>query len=130
MLCVHHALPHISPRGSITLFSGTVTQKPLPGATMFAAVGAATEAAGRIWALELAPLRVNTVVPGVIETPAWEALLGSPEAARAQLDAIAESLPVKRVGTADDIAKAVAFLIDNDFVNGASLVVDGGHRLV
>lgn len=130
MLCVHHALPHISERGSITLFSGTVTQKPLPGATMFAAVGAATEAAGRIWALELAPIRVNTIVPGVIETPAWEGLLGSADAAKTQLDAIAESLPVKRVGTPEDIAKAVAFVIDNGFVDGVSLVVDGGHRLV
>ncbi len=130
MLCVHHALPHLSERGSITLFSGTVTQKPLPGATMFAAVGAATEAAGRIWALELAPIRVNTVVPGVIETPIWEGLLGGADAARAQLEAIGQSLPVKRVGTPEDIAKAVAFVIDNGFVNGVSLVVDGGHRLV
>jgi len=130
MLCVHHALPHLSEHGSITLFSGTVTQKPLPGATMFAAVGAATEAAGRIWALELAPIRVNTVVPGVIATPAWEGLLGSADAARAQLEAIGQSLPVKRVGTPEDIAKAVAFVIDNGFVNGVSLVVDGGHRLV
>ncbi len=130
MLCVHHALPHIGERGSITLFSGTVTQKPLPGATMFAAVGAATEAAARIWAFELAPIRVNTVVPGVIATPVWDALVGGAEAARAQLDAIASTLPVRRVGTADDIAKAVGFLIDNGFVNGISLVVDGGHRLV
>ncbi len=130
MLCVHHALPHIGARGSITLFSGTVTQKPLPGATMFAAVGGATEAAARIWAYELAPVRVNTVVPGVIATPVWETLTGSAEAARAQLDAIAAALPVRRVGAADDIAKAVAFLIDNGFVNGISLVVDGGHRLI
>ncbi len=130
MLCVHHALPYIGRQGSITLFSGTVTQKPLPGATMFAAVGGATEAAARIWAYELAPIRVNTVVPGVIATPVWEALTGSEQAAQAQLDTIAAALPVGRVGTAEDIAKAVAFLIDNDFVNGISLVVDGGHRLI
>ncbi|VAV93676.1 3-oxoacyl-[acyl-carrier protein] reductase [hydrothermal vent metagenome] len=130
MLCVHYAVPYISEHGSITLFSGTVTQKPLAGATMFAAVGAATEAAGRIWALELAPIRVNTVVPGVIATSIWEELTGGPEAAREQLDAIAASLPVQRIGTADDIAKAVVFLMDNGFVNGLSLVVDGGHRLI
>ena len=130
LLCVHHALPYLNNNSSITLFSGTVTQKPLPGATMFAAVGAATEAAGRIWAYELAPMRVNTVVPGVIDTSVWSELLGSDDAAQAQLKTIGDSLPVKHVGKAEDIAKAVAFLIDNSFVNGISLVVDGGHRLV
>ena len=130
MLCVHHAVPYLSQDSSITLFSGTVTQKPLMGASMFAAVGGATEAAGRIWAYELAPTRVNTVVPGVIATPIWSELTGGEEQAQAQLQAIGQTLPVKRVGTADEIAKAVAFLIDNRFVNGISLVVDGGHRLI
>ena len=130
MLCVHHALPYLRKDGSITLFSGTVTQKPLMGASMFAAVGAATEAAGRIWAYELAPTRVNTVVPGVIATPVWSELTGGDEQAEAQLKTIGQTLPVKRVGTADEVAKAVVFLIDNGFVNGTSLVVDGGHRLV
>lgn len=97
---------------------------------MFAAVGAATEAAGRVWAMEQAPLRVNTVVPGVIATDVWAELLGSEDAATAQLNAIGEALPVGRVGTPDDVAKAVSFLIDNTFVNGISLVVDGGHRLI
>lgn len=130
MLSVYYALPYLSQSGSITLFSGTVTQKPLPGATIFAAAGAATEAAGRIWAYELAPVRVNTIVPGVIDTPAWTHLTGSKEAAQAQLDAVAELLPVKRIGKPEDIAKSVAFLIDNDFIDGISLVVDGGHRLI
>ena len=130
MLCVHHALPYLRKTGSITLFSGTVTQKPLAGATMFAAAGAASEAAGRIWAFELAPIRVNTVVPGVIETDIWSALNGSEEAAKEQLAAVAGILPVGQVGSADDVAKAVSFLVDNAFVNGISLVVDGGHRLI
>ena len=130
MLCVHHALPYLHKEGSITLFSGTVTQKPLPGASIFAAAGAASEASGRIWAYELAPIRVNTIVPGVIETDVWSTLAGSQEAARDQLKGIAGILPVNRVGTGDDIAKAVSFLVDNTFVNGISLVVDGGHRLV
>jgi NAD(P)-dependent dehydrogenase (short-subunit alcohol dehydrogenase family) len=130
MLCVHHALPYLSKSGSITLFSGTVTQKPLPGATMFAAVGAASEAAGRIWAYELAPIRVNTVVPGVIETDIWSSLYGGDEIAKEQLEGIASILPVGQVGSSDDVAKAVSFLIDNVFVNGISLVVDGGHRLI
>ena len=130
MLCVHYALPYLSKNGSIALFSGTVTQKPLPGATMFAAAGAASEASGRIWAYELAPIRVNTIVPGVIETDIWAALYGSEETAKEQMSEIASILPTGHVGTPDDIAKAVSFLIDNAFVNGISLVVDGGHRLV
>lgn len=130
LLCVHHALPYLNKEGSITLFSGTVTQKPLPGATMFAAAGAATEASGRIWAYELAPIRVNTIVPGVIETDVWSTLYGSDETARMQLADLAGLLPVGRVGSADDVAKAVSFLVDNTFVNGISLVVDGGHRLI
>lgn len=128
MLCVHYGSKMISKTGSITVFSGTVTQKPLPGSTMFAAVGAASEASARVWGLELAPVRVNSVVPGIIETPIWGNLMG--DAANDTLGSIAESLPVGRVGTADDVAKAVEFLIDNEFVNGHALVVDGGHRLI
>lgn len=129
MLCVHHGAKQIAKTGSITLFSGTVTQKPLPGATMFAAVGAASEASARIWGLEMAPVRVNTVVPGAIETRVWGDILGE-EAAAQTLDTIGDALPVGRTGTPDEIAKAVVFLIDNGFVNGLSLVVDGGHRLI
>jgi len=128
-LCVHHAAGTIAKTGSITLFSGTVTQKPLPGGSMFASVGAAAEAAGRVWAFELAPVRVNTVVPGVIDTPVWGNVMGA-DAANEAYAHFADVLPVKRNGTPDDVAKAVAFLIDNSFVNGLSLVVDGGHRLI
>ena len=129
MLCVHYALPFLNDNSSITLFSGTVTQKPIAGASMFASVGAGSEAAGRIWAFELAPIRVNTIVPGVIDTLAWTGLMGQEQATK-QLAAIAGSLPVGRIGTSDDVAKAVSFVIDNTFVNGVSLVVDGGHRLI
>ncbi len=128
--CLYHALPYLRKDGSVSLFSGTVTQKPLPGSSIYASVGAATEAAGRVWALEQAPLRINTVVPGVIATDIWQGLLGGQEAAKQQLETIGSNLPAGRVGTAHDIAKAVYFLIDNTFVSGISLVVDGGHRLI
>ncbi len=128
-LVARHAAPHLSPHGSITFFSGTVTQKPMPGATAYAAVGAAAEAMARMLAFELAPRRVNTIVPGVIDTPAWDSLFDA-NTKSAVFSQIAASLPVRRLGTPDDIAQAVVFLIRNGFVDGASLVVDGGHRLV
>ncbi len=130
MLCVYRSLPYLSKTGSVTLFSGTVSQKPIAGASMFAAAGGGSEAAGRVWAYELAPIRVNSIVPGIIDTRLWEDITGNKDAAQAQLDSIAKILPVQRVGRPEEIAKAVAFLIDNGFVNGTSLVVDGGHRLV
>ena len=99
------------------------------GTSAYAAVGAAIEAAGRVWALEYAPIRINTIVPGIINTPIWEGMLGK-EGVDAQLEQTANLLPVKRVGTPADVVKAVAFLIDNSFVNGTTVVVDGGHRLV
>ncbi len=126
---VKYGARQIAKAGSITLFSGTVTQKPMPGTSAYAAVGSAIEAAGRVWALEYAPIRINTVVPGIINTPIWEGMLGK-EGADAQLEQTANLLPVQRVGTPADVAKAVAFLIDNGFVNGTTVVVDGGHRLV
>ena len=128
-VAVKYGTRQMATTGSITLFSGTVTQKPLPGTSAYAAVGAAIEAASRIWALEYAPIRINTVVPGIINTSIWEGMLGK-DGAAAQLEQTAKLLPVKRVGTPVDVAKAVAFLIDNTFVNGTTIVVDGGHRLV
>jgi NAD(P)-dependent dehydrogenase (short-subunit alcohol dehydrogenase family) len=130
LLCVKSALPYLNKQGSIAVFSGTVSHKPIAGATAYAAVGAASEAMARIWALELAPIRVNAIVPGVIETDIWANLMGSEQAAQDQLNAIASVLPVGRVGTVQDVAKAVVFALDNGFVNGASIVVDGGHRVI
>ena len=128
-LAVRAAAPHSRERASIVLFSGTVTQKVLPGASAFAAVGAAIEAAGRTWAVELAPRRVNTLVPGVVATPVWDGLLDE-EGKRAHFEQVAAALPVGRVGLVEDLAKAAVFLLDNEFIDGASLVVDGGHRLI
>lgn len=126
---VRAAIPHLDPRGAVVLFSGTVTQKVLPGASAYAAVGAAIEAAGRTWAAELAPRRINTVVPGVIDTPVWDGLLDA-ASKQAHFAGVADALPVGRPGLASEVTKAVAFLLDNEFVDGASLVIDGGHRLI
>ena len=93
---------------------GTLSDAPtedfraLPRASAYAAVGSAVEAAGRIWALEYAPIRINTVVPGVIDTPVWEGLIGE-QGAASQFAQTAELLPVKRVGAPIDVARRSSF---------------------
>jgi len=90
-----------------------------------AAIDGAIEALARTLALELAPIRVNAIVPGHIDTPLWRSRL-SEDQARAHFDRIAASHPVGRAGTAEDIAHAVLFLIEKGFMTGALLDIDGG----
>jgi NAD(P)-dependent dehydrogenase (short-subunit alcohol dehydrogenase family) len=79
-------------------------------------------------ALDLAPLRVNAVAPGYVDTPLFDALLGDQR--DAVLKAAGEKLPVGRVGRPEEIADAVLFLMRNAYVNGITLTVDGGGLLV
>ncbi|TNF62329.1 MAG: SDR family oxidoreductase [Deltaproteobacteria bacterium] len=85
-------------------------------------MGAATEAAARVWAIEYAPVRINVVVPGIIDTEVWDEVL-PPDAKHAQFEAVESSLPVGRVGTPDDVAKAVEFLLTNEFVTGTAIEI-------
>ena len=97
------------------------------GTGTLAAINAAIEAIARIASLELAPVRVNAVGPGVIDTPLWGARL-SPEEQKAYSARVSNALPVGRSGTAEDVAHAVFFLMINGFTTGAVLDVDGGQR--
>ncbi|AJY74766.1 SDR family oxidoreductase [Paenibacillus beijingensis] len=122
-----YGAPNIAPNGSITLFSGVVAYKSMIGSSVLGAVNAAVANLGQTLALELAPLRVNLVSPGIIDTPSRSQM---PEEARNQFyDTIASKLPVKRVGKAEDVAQSVLYLIQNGFVTGTVLHVDGGHIL-
>ncbi|MET3207475.1 UNVERIFIED_CONTAM: NAD(P)-dependent dehydrogenase (short-subunit alcohol dehydrogenase family) [Paenibacillus sp. PvR008] len=117
----------LSAKGSITLFSGVVAYKPMIGSSALGAVNAAVSNLGQTLALELAPIRVNVVSPGIIDTPSRSKM---PENARNQFyDTVANKLPVKRVGHAEDVAQGVLYLIQNHFVTGTVLHVDGGHAL-
>ena len=125
--CLKHAGPRIRPGGSITLFSGWISRKPMVATGTLAAIDAAIEALGRVAALELAPTRINVVVPGMIDTPLWSARLD--EAGRREhFNKVGAALPVGRAGTARDVAQAVLFLMTNGFVTGTVLDVDGGQR--
>lgn len=114
--------------GSITFMSGTAGRRPLPGASVASASCGAIDAFARALALDLAPIRVNSITPGYVDTPLFDALLG--EQRDAVLAKAAASLPVKRIGRPEEIADAVLFLMKNGYVNGVNLAVDGGGLLV
>jgi NAD(P)-dependent dehydrogenase (short-subunit alcohol dehydrogenase family) len=123
-----YGAPFIKEGGSITFFSGALSQKPLPGLSVLAAINSAVETLSRALAIELSPIRVNTVSPGTVVTPAYE---GMPEKQRtAYFTSIADRLPAKRVGLPDDIAEAVLLLLTNPFMTGSVLEINGGHPLV
>ncbi|WP_167477198.1 SDR family oxidoreductase [Nocardia arthritidis] len=124
---VQAALPHLTPNGSITLVSAASAGGSMPTTAALAAVNAGVEALVPVLAVELAPVRVNAVSPGVIDTEWWNFL---PDEARADVFAqLSATTPVGRIGTADDIAKAIDFLVDNGFTTGIVVRVDGGARL-
>jgi NAD(P)-dependent dehydrogenase (short-subunit alcohol dehydrogenase family) len=115
--------------GSVTFISGALADRPNAyGTSVLAAASAAMEAFARGLALELAPRRVNTLSPGTIDTPLLARTLG--EGRDAYVAALKEKLPLHRVGTAQEAGNAVVFLMSNGFMNGETLHVDGGARLV
>ena len=121
---VRAASTTIAPTGSITLVGGGASRKHAPGRPLMAAVNAALEAFGKANALDLAPVRVNVVAPGLVDTPAYD---GVPDEIRQGMFAgYASSVPAGRVGTAADVASAVLFLVNTPWVTGTVLDVDGG----
>jgi len=114
--------------GSITMFAGIASERPLPGLVAYAAVNGAVEGLCRTLAVELAPLRVNVISPGIVMTPAYAEMPGS--AREAMFEAMAANLPVRRVGRPEDVAMTVLYLMQNGYTTGTVIHVDGGHRLV
>lgn len=124
--CVVAALPRVSMRtGSITLVSGYLYRKADPGGFAFAAVNGAIEAAVTSLAVELAPLRVNAISPGPIDTHSRR----MDEAThRGYRDQVSAQLPLGRPGTAEEVAHSAVYLMENTFTTGTTLDVDGGKR--
>jgi NAD(P)-dependent dehydrogenase (short-subunit alcohol dehydrogenase family) len=124
---VKHAANRIRPGGSIVLTSGTIGVRPAQGAALAASSAAAIEGLTRGLAVELAPVRVNAVRPGVIRTPMWDRI---PEPRReAVYTALTKRMLTNAIGEPDDIAAAHLFLMENRFVTGDVLTVDGGFVL-
>jgi NAD(P)-dependent dehydrogenase (short-subunit alcohol dehydrogenase family) len=112
---------------SITFIAAVSAQAALPGTAGLGAANAAVSALAPILASELRPLRVNAVSPGVIDTPWWDFLPADQKAA--VFADFAGKTAAGRVGNAEDVARAIAFLIADSFVTGHVLVCDGGLRL-
>ena len=118
----------ILPGGSLTLVSGFLSIRPRPGSAIVSAANGALESLTRALALELAPIRVNAVSPGIIDTPIRAAM---PEAARREMLAkAAAALPVGRVGLGEDIARQILTFMTVGFATGSIVYLDGGGLVV
>ena len=128
LAAVKYASPHIRKDGSIVLTTGVAGQRPHKGWTVPASVCGTIEALTRALAVELAPIRVNAVCPGVVRTNLWQNMNAD---AREQLyESVGKSLLVGRVGEACEIARAYLFLIQEGYSTGQIVVLDGGAVLV
>jgi NAD(P)-dependent dehydrogenase (short-subunit alcohol dehydrogenase family) len=118
----------IRPGGSLTLVSGFLSIRPRPNSAIVGAANGALESLARSLAIDLAPVRVNCVSPGIIDTPIRAAM---PEAARREMLAkIAAGLPVGRVGQGEDIARQILAFMTNGFMTGSVVYLDGGGIIV
>jgi NAD(P)-dependent dehydrogenase (short-subunit alcohol dehydrogenase family) len=121
---VHVLAPRLTDDASVLLFGGLALHRPYPGSTMITAVNGAVSGLARTLAVELAPVRVNALHPGVVgDSPEWR---GKPQAV---LDALCARTPLKRLPTMDEIVDAAIFLLHNGAVNGVNLEVDCGWLL-
>ncbi|RZU01798.1 NAD(P)-dependent dehydrogenase (short-subunit alcohol dehydrogenase family) [Kribbella rubisoli] len=126
LMLAKHLAPRINEGGSLTIFSGVAAAKIAVGTLAVAITNGAADVLARSLALELAPIRVNAISPGVIDTGAWDGLgAGKDDYFRD----ISRRNPARRIGTADDVAQTVLFAMTSTFVTGTTLRVDGGEPL-
>lgn len=120
---VHTLLPRLTDDASILLFGGLALRRPYPGGTTITTVNGGVTGLVHTFAVELAPIRVNGIHPGIVgDSPAWV----EKEAA---LEATRERTPLGRLVTMDEVADASVFLLENGGINGVNLNVDGGWLL-
>ena len=127
LMLAKHLAPRMNDGGSFVIFSGVAATKIAIGTLGVAITNAAADTLARSLALELAPIRVNAISPGVIDTGAWDAL-GEQGKADYFADISARN-PARRIGTAEDIAQGVLFALTNTFLTGQTLHIDGGEPL-
>ncbi|ACB63880.1 short-chain dehydrogenase/reductase SDR [Burkholderia ambifaria MC40-6] len=117
----------IAPGGSLTFVSGYLSVRPSTSSVLQGAINAALEALARGLALELAPVRVNTVSPGLIATPLWDKL--APDVRDAMYAGAAQRLPARRVGQPEDVANAIVYLATTPYATGSTVLIDGGGAI-
>jgi NAD(P)-dependent dehydrogenase (short-subunit alcohol dehydrogenase family) len=121
---VHALLPRMAPDASIVLFGGGAKDRPYPGSTTISTVNGGISGMMNSLATELAPIRVNTIQPGIIgDSPFWR------DKPAAVLDAFVSQTPLGRLATMAEVVDAVVFLMRNRAVSGVTLRVDGGWLL-
>jgi NAD(P)-dependent dehydrogenase (short-subunit alcohol dehydrogenase family) len=134
LFTVQKALPLLPDGASIILNASIVASKGLSMNSVYSATKAAIRSFARTWTTDLKDrrIRVNAVSPGSIDTPGLSDLLASADAGKQRLQMIHNSVPLGRLGTADEIAKAVVFLASDDasYITGTELFVDGGFAQV
>lgn len=118
---------HLRPTASVTLFSGIVAWRPRPGMAVTATTNGAVAFLAEALAVELAPVRVNAVSPGIVDSGAWDGMGADKDKLFAD---VAAKNPARRIGTTQDISAAVLSAITNPFLTGTVLHLDGGARLV
>jgi NAD(P)-dependent dehydrogenase (short-subunit alcohol dehydrogenase family) len=126
MLAKHFA-QQMNPGGSFVLFSGVHAFKLNVGYLGVGITNGAVDFLTRWLAVELAPIRVNTISPGVIDTGAWDAM--GEDGKRDYFEHISSSNPARRIGTVEDVSGAVLFAMTNSFMTGVTLKIDGGEPL-
>ncbi|MBO9553925.1 SDR family oxidoreductase [Cellulomonas sp.] len=126
LLVAKHAAPRLPAHGSIVLFSGVAAWNPAPGYTVMGITNGAVAFAVQHLAAELAPVRVNAVSPGIVDSGSWDRL---GDGKGAFLAGAADGTLVGRTGTNDDVTDAVVWLLGAGFVSGETIHVEGGARL-
>ncbi len=125
---IKHAQGRISSDGSITLTDGVVAHRPRKGAVLSTAMAGAIEHMTRALAVDLAPLRVNAVCPGLVLTEVWNSI--PPDRREEQIKQMTQRQPLPRAGDPKEVAEAYLYLIRCGFSTGQVLVVDGGMTLI
>lgn len=123
---VRYGTQHLSEQGAIVLVSGAPARKTRPGQVAIGSVGGAVESLVRAVAPEIAPKRINIVSPGMIDTPMVSA---QGEERKAYYTKATANNLIPRPGTADEVAQAIVFLVQNEFTTGTTIDVDGGWLL-
>ncbi len=123
------ALPRLKPASSIVLFAGVSKTNPYPGSTMISVVNGGIVGMTKTMAVELAPIRVNSISPGLVpDSPTWQRILA--QGPNLVVDAMMAKTPTRHLATTEDVIQGVFYLLDNKAVNGIDLELDGGMQLV